>query len=116
MFVGLLVLIGWLCTGGILPEFGLLGVEAFYDGKRIIGSWTTVPLHDFPLLQEQDPASPQKPLVGDADLMRLLNDGCAAQFNCKHSRLWSQASGTDGVGATAGRVGARIMGARLLMR
>ena len=111
VFVSLLLILGWLCTGEVLPELGHLGVEAFFDSKRVVGSCTKVPLDESSRLQEQDPASPRQPLVDNIELLHLLNDGCAAQFNCKHAHFWIQASSTlEGYKkhqCTAGRLLAR---------
>ncbi len=38
-------------------------VEAFYDGKWVVGSCTKVPLDESSRLQEQDPVSPRQPLL-----------------------------------------------------
>ena len=62
VFVSLLIL-GCLCTGEVLLELGQLGVEAFYDGKRVVGSCTKVPHDESSRLQEQGPVSPRQSLL-----------------------------------------------------
>ena len=59
VFVSLLIL-GW---REVLLELGQLGVEAFYDGKWVVGSCTKVPLDESSRLQEQDPVSLRQPLL-----------------------------------------------------
>jgi hypothetical protein len=37
VLAGLILLIGFLCTGAVLPDLGERGVEAFFNGKRVRG-------------------------------------------------------------------------------
>jgi hypothetical protein len=88
VYVSLLVIIGFLCTGRVLPEFGELGVEAFFNGKRVRGSSKNLPLRSG--LADEDPTNPPVILVVLMHLLRLLNDGCSAQFGSMHAHLWLQ--------------------------
>jgi hypothetical protein len=44
VFVGMILLVGFLCTGAVLPDLGELGVSAFFKGKRARGSCRHLPL------------------------------------------------------------------------
>jgi hypothetical protein len=99
VFVGLILLIGFLCTGAVLPELGELGVEAFFNGKRVRGSCRHRPLPQG--LEEDDPSTAPVVLVLRLQLLRLLSDGCAAQFNSCHFQLWLQVSWVLASGAGA---------------
>jgi hypothetical protein len=72
VFVGLILLIGFLCTGAVLPELGELGVEAFFNGKRVRGSCRHRPLPQG--LEEDDPSTAPVVLVLRLQLLRLLSD------------------------------------------
>ncbi len=84
VFAGLILLIGFLCTG--LQELGELGAAAFLNGNhpQIMQTPTASP----------GPSGGRPPVVRvlRLQMLRLLSDGCAAQFNCCQFQLWLQVS------------------------
>ncbi len=93
VLVGLIVLIGFLCTGAVLLELGELGVEAFFNGKRARGSCRHRPLPRG--VEEDNPATAPVVLVLRLQLLRLSvtvaplsSTATSSSCGCRFVVLW----------------------------
>ena len=88
--VSLLLLVVVLATGRVPPRFGDLGIEAFHQKTRLLGSSRS---HRLPGdLTDADVASPMLPDY--VSIVRSLRDGCCNQCN---SASQCRLGGTPGI-------------------
>ena len=96
VFVCLLLLVEWLVTGRLGGEWAALGVECYYDGRRVQGSATTAPLlppGEAPRprdVHDDDDADVWRGLLKLLRRILILADGCRCQFAGKDAFLWVQ--------------------------
>jgi hypothetical protein len=72
--LSMLIMIQLLATGRMSDDFAAAGIEAFYDGKRLLGSCT-----DDGLPAGLEDATQAEPLATPFDVIKSLRDGCGGQ-------------------------------------